>query len=122
MRASFFYFKYLKWLIIAIIGFQVQRKKVKTLHSRLEGTSHLWGSAKIVIYQPISAILTPAILMEPDSMLTNLYNATVRLDFPAPVRPTIPTFSRPLIFTVTFFSANGKFSLYRNCKDKEIFE
>ena len=83
---------------------------------------HLWGSAKMIIYQPISVILTPAILMEPDSMLTNLYNATVRLDLPAPVRPTIPTFSRSLIFTVTFLSANGKFSLYRNCCDKEISE
>ena len=70
----------------------------------------------------MSIILTPAILMEPDSMLTNLYNATVRLDFPAPVRPTIPTFSRSLIFTVTLLSANGKFSLYRNYCDKKISE
>ena len=38
-------------------------------------------------------MLTPATLIEPDSRFTNLYSATVILDFPAPVRPTIPIFS-----------------------------
>ena len=42
---------------------------------------------------PKSLIFTPAIDTEPDSTLTSLYKITAKLDFPAPVRPTMPIFS-----------------------------
>lgn len=41
-----------------------------------------------------------------------LNKARVKLDLPAPVRPTMPTFSPPLISNETPFSTRSKFSLY----------
>lgn len=54
----------------------------------------------------------PSISIEPDSSSTILENAMKMVDFPAPVRPTTPTFSPGAILRVKPFSTLSVFGLY----------
>jgi len=49
--------------------------------------------------------------MDPSAGSTSLKSASVSEDFPAPVRPTIPTFWPPSISKETFFKTKSSPSL-----------
>ena len=60
----------------------------------------------------ISLMFSPSISIEPPQISTILVKARLRVDFPAPVLPTIPTFSPAPILTESPLSTSSVFGLY----------
>jgi len=57
--------------------------------------------ADLKVNSPSSAMLMSSIFIQPPEASMSLKSAKVRDDFPAPVRPTIPTFSPGRILNET---------------------
>jgi hypothetical protein len=61
---------------------------------------------------PISEIGIESIVIEPETGSTSLNRDKARVDFPAPVRPTIPIFSSGFIDRFMFFKAGSNSDRY----------
>uniref|UniRef100_A0A0A9FR13 Uncharacterized protein n=1 Tax=Arundo donax TaxID=35708 RepID=A0A0A9FR13_ARUDO len=68
---------------------------------------------------PILQMSTLSISIVPSLGSTIRKRAWIKVDFPLPVRPTIPTFFLPGIVHDMFFKTEGRCSAYRTCKSEE---
>lgn len=59
-------------------------------------------------FSPTSPMSMPSIIILPPCDSRARHNASASDDFPAPVRPTTPTFSLPLMVKLTFLRTGGK--------------
>ena len=66
--------------------------------------------------------LTSSMNISPESGSATRNKAMPRLDLPAPVLPTIPTFSFGLTVKPKFFSTSGILGRYRSCGRKQTSE
>lgn len=66
-------------------------------------------------WSPNLQMSTPSIMMVPAEGSTSLKKTCIRVDFPLPVRPTMPIFSPPLILREIPFRTSGVLDLYRTC-------
>lgn len=67
-------------------------------------------------WSPSLQMSTPSIMMVPAEGSTSLKKTCIRVDFPLPVRPTMPILSPPLILREIPFRTSGVLNLYRTCK------
>jgi hypothetical protein len=87
-----------------------------------ENSTGSWGitaTADLNLRKPMVEASTPSIITLPPSSSTSLRIAVTRDDLPAPVRPTMPTFSLEAMVTVTSSRTRGKSFLSRDDEREE---
>mmetsp|Transcript_93409 Transcript_93409/g.302387 ORF Transcript_93409/g.302387 Transcript_93409/m.302387 type:complete len:320 (+) Transcript_93409:804-1763(+) len=78
------------------------------------GSCGIMEMAFLKVCKPSPAISWPSRITRPDSHSTRRKRMLVMLLFPAPVRPTMPIFSPPVIFNSKSAKASGKPDRYRS--------
>jgi hypothetical protein len=89
-----------------------------TVPSNMVGSCGMMLSLPRKSCNPILLRSTLSISIVPTLGSTIRKSAWIKVDFPLPVRPTIPTFFRPGIVHDIFLKTDGRWSAYRTCKSK----
>ena len=89
-----------------------------TVPSNIVGSCGMMLSLLRKSCSPILQMSTLSISIVPSLGSTILKSAWINVDFPLPVRPTIPTFFLPGIIQDTFLKTDGRCSAYRTCSSE----
>mmetsp|Transcript_33416 Transcript_33416/g.80893 ORF Transcript_33416/g.80893 Transcript_33416/m.80893 type:complete len:248 (+) Transcript_33416:214-957(+) len=89
-------------------------KLVRTVPEYKTGSCGITAMLARSFARPTCRVSWPSISMHPSASSTIRSNPTIKVDFPAPVRPTTPTLLPAGILISSPFNTNGRPGLYRS--------